>query len=59
MFEHALGALRFPREAVATVGSEVEALRSVFDAALPGDYVVVLVHLEQAAVQAFLDATGE
>ena len=59
MFEHALDALGFPRGAVATVSSEVEALRSVFDAALPGDFVVVLVHLEQAAVHAFLDATGE
>ena len=59
MFEHALTALGFPLAAVATVSSEVEALRSVFVAALPGDFVVVLVHLEQAAVHAFLDATGE
>lgn len=59
MFQDALCGLGFPAEAVATVGSEVEALRSVFDAALPGDFVVVLVHLEQAAVHAFLDAQGE
>lgn len=56
MFEQALAAQGFPSRAVATVDSEVAALRSVFDAAQPGDFVVVLVHLEQAAVHAFLDA---
>lgn len=58
MFAQELAAQGFPLEAVATVDSEVEALRSVFGAARPGDFVAVLVHLEQAAVHAFLDAEG-
>lgn len=56
MFSRALSASGFPPQAVSTVDSEVAALRSVFDAAEPGDFVVVLVHLDSAAVHAFLDA---
>ena len=56
MFERALSAQGFSSSAVETVESEVAALRSVFDAPSPGDFVVVLVHLEPDAVHAFLDS---
>ena len=44
-----------PEAAFAVVLSEVDALERVFADARPGDFVAVLVHLELADVQAFLE----
>lgn len=56
LYERSLVAHGLPRDAFAIVGSEVEALERAFDGARPGDFVAVLVHLDHAEVQAFLDA---
>lgn len=55
MFARALSACGFPEGSVAVVDSEVAALGATFASASPGDFVVVLVFLEHAAVHAFLD----
>jgi cyanophycin synthetase len=44
----------FPRAATRDAGSEVDALELAFEDARPGDFIVLLVHLDQAAVAAFL-----
>ena len=46
----------FAREAFAVVDSEVDALERALEGARPGDFVAVLVHLDQAEVQAFFAA---
>jgi cyanophycin synthetase len=46
----------FAPEAFAVVSSEVEALERSLVGASPGDFVAVLVHLDQAEVQAFFAA---
>jgi UDP-N-acetylmuramyl tripeptide synthase len=56
LYERSLVELGLPADAFAIVGSEVEALERAFDGARPGDFVAVLVHLDHAEVQAFLDA---
>jgi cyanophycin synthetase len=55
MFQRALAARGFGDDAVATFDSEVLALGSAFATAKPGDFIVLLVHLDQAEVHAFLD----
>jgi len=56
LFEDALASQGLPLERVTRVGSEVEALCTAFDSAEPGDFVVMLAHLEAGAVHAYLDA---
>jgi UDP-N-acetylmuramyl tripeptide synthase len=46
----------FAPEAFSVVDSEVDALERALDGASPGDFVAVLVHLDQAEVQAFFAA---
>ncbi len=46
----------FAPEAFAVVDSEVDALERALEGASPGDFVAVLVHLDQAEVQAFFAA---
>ena len=46
----------FAPEAFAVVDSEVDALERALEGATPGDFVAVLVHLDQAEVQAFFAA---
>ena len=58
LFERALIAQGFAGARIATADSEVDALRTFFADATPGDFVVLLVHLEPAEVRAFLDAPG-
>ena len=55
---HALAAGGYASAAVATLDSEVAALRCAFESALPGDFVVLLAFLEQDEVHAFLGELG-
>ena len=56
LYRETLLALGFPAEAFAVVDSEVAALERALDGASPGDFVAVLVHLDQAEVHAFFAA---
>jgi UDP-N-acetylmuramyl tripeptide synthase len=56
LLERALVAHGFPAQGIATVGSEVAALERARADAEPGDFILVLVHLDHADVQAFFDA---
>jgi UDP-N-acetylmuramyl tripeptide synthase len=58
ILERALVGYGFPKENIVTVDSEVEALRRARADAQPGDFVLVLVHLDRAEVQAFLADWG-
>ncbi len=55
LFRRTLGELGFPEEAFSIVGSEVLALERIFRDAQPGDFVALLVHIDDAEVRAFLD----
>lgn len=54
LFQRTLGALGMLEAAFAIATSEVDALERAFADAAPGDFVVVLVHIDKDAVQAFL-----
>lgn len=54
LFRRSLLDAGMPEASFAIVASEVEALERVFADAAPGDFVAVLVHLDQADVAAFL-----
>lgn len=54
LFRRVFVELGVPAEAIAFAASEVEALRIALSGAAAGDFVVLLVHLERAEVQAFL-----
>lgn len=56
LYKRSLVERGLPEDAFAIVASEVDALEVAFDGARPGDFVAVLVHLDQVEVQAFLDA---
>jgi UDP-N-acetylmuramyl tripeptide synthase len=56
LYRATLLARGFPAQAFSVVDSEVEALRRSLDRASPGDFIAVLVHLDEADVQAFLAA---
>ncbi len=58
LFERALLAQGFPSARIATVHSEVDALRAFFEHATPGDFVVLLVHVEPSEVRAFLETVA-
>ncbi len=58
IFRRAFVALGMAPEAIMIAGSEVDALRVALDGAAPGDLVVLLVHLEEEAVRAFLATPG-
>ncbi len=49
-----LSRLGLAGEAIATAASETEALRRALDWAKPGDFVVILAHLESAGVRALI-----
>jgi cyanophycin synthetase len=55
LFERALISRGLARTRIATVDSEAAALGLFFDDAAPGDFAVLLVHLEPVEVRAFLD----
>ena len=55
LYRRALLEAGLPAESFAVVESEVEALERAFADATPGDLIAVLVHLELAAVRAFLE----
>lgn len=59
LFQSALTSRGVSEARVEIVESEVAGLAAAFEEARPGDLVVVLVHLERAAVHAFLDALPE
>ena len=54
LYKRSLLALGLPEEAFAIVSSEVDALERALADAAPGDFIAVLVHLDQAEVHAFL-----
>jgi UDP-N-acetylmuramyl tripeptide synthase len=56
LFRRGLVSRGLPESAFAIVSSEVDALERAFADATPGDFIAVLVHLDEAAVKAFLDA---
>jgi UDP-N-acetylmuramyl tripeptide synthase len=55
LYRTALLEAGLPAESFAVVESEVDALERAFADATPGDFIAVLVHLELAEVQAFLE----
>jgi UDP-N-acetylmuramyl tripeptide synthase len=56
LYRSALVERGFPPEAFAVVDSEVDALGRALEGAVAGDFVAVLVHLDQAEVHAFFAA---
>jgi len=58
LFQRSLLALGMPPASFALVRSEVDALERAFVDAQPGDFVVVLVHIDKEAVHALLSARG-
>ncbi len=54
IFRRAFGALGFPESEFAVAASETDALRRAFADASPGDFVVLLIHVEHDEVRAFL-----
>ena len=56
LFQRTFRSLGMPEAAFAIAASEVDALERAFADAAPGDVIVVLVHLDKEAVQAFLAA---
>ncbi len=56
IFRRELLGLGFPEASFALVESEVAALNSALADATPGDFIVVLVHVEEAETRAFLSA---
>ena len=57
LFRQAFLELGTSSDALATAGSEIEALRLALAGARPGDFIVLLVHLEEEEVRAFLSTS--
>lgn len=58
VFRRAFLSAGLPESAFGMADSEIDALERSLESAMPGDVVVVLVHLDEAAVKEFLDARG-
>ena len=56
VFRRAFAALGFPGSSFAIVASETEAMRRAFEDAKPGDFIVLLIHVDHDPIRAFLAA---